>query len=234
LEFLLEDFLTYKDLHHGTLEVTTKDPIPRTYIIDDPELELVISPRGSGSTDVQQFAYTGTQMANLLAASRDAAATRFLGDSFIQQRADLQQRDVTTALGGSGLGSGSPFDAFAVTPFTLAFTPGSTDFNKLVVPPPPVFDSRPPDAGELQVRRSVKVDTVDTTAPAAPVLDLVASDDTGSSSSDNLTNKASVHVSVAAEDGARVDLSDGQSAIASGGSVTFTVSLAAGDNTFTA
>src|SRR5262249_36014348 len=139
-----------------------------------------------------------------------------------------------TALGGSGPGSGSPFDAFAVTPFTLAFTPGSTDFNKLVVPPPPVFDSRPPDAGELEVRRSVRVDTVDTTAPAAPVLDLVASDDTRSSSSDNLTNKASVHISVAAEDGARVDLSDGQSAIASGGSVTFTVSLAAGDNTFTA
>src|SRR5262249_31751432 len=81
-------------------------------------------------------------------------------------------------------------------------------------------------AGSVRIRR-------DWTPPSAPVLDLVASDDTGSSSSDNLTNKASVHISVAAEDGARVDLSDGQSAIASGGSVTFTVSLAAGDNTFT-
>src|SRR5262249_52088744 len=74
-------------------------------------------------------------------------------------------------------------------------------------------------AGSLTISR-------DSTAPAAPVLDLVASDDTGSSSSDNLTNKASVHISVAAEDGARADLSDGHTAIARGGSATFPLPLA--------
>src|SRR5262249_60702759 len=60
-------------------------------------------------------------------------------------------------------------------------------------------------AGNTSAAGSLTI-TRDSTPPATPVLDLIASDDTGSSSSDNLTNKASVHISVAAEDGARVDL----------------------------
>src|SRR5262249_17872864 len=82
-------------------------------------------------------------------------------------------------------------------------------------------------AGSLTIRR-------DSTPPSAPVLDLVASDDTGSSSSDNLTNKASVPDSVTADDGARAPLSYAHLPYTTRCRSTFTVSLAAGDNTFTA
>src|SRR5262249_57393918 len=65
-------------------------------------------------------------------------------------------------------------------------------------------------AGNTSAAGSLTI-TRDSIPPAAPVLDLVAGDDTGVSNSDNLTNKASVHIAVAAEDGALVSLSDGHS-----------------------
>lgn len=75
--------------------------------------------------------------------------------------------------------------------------------------------------------------TLDTLAPDAPVIDLVAADDSGASDGDNLTNLASVRLSVAAETGATVTL-NGQSAVATAGAASFTVALVEGANAFSA
>lgn len=75
--------------------------------------------------------------------------------------------------------------------------------------------------------------TLDTLAPDAPVIDLAAADDSGASDGDNLTNLASVTLSVAAETGATVTL-NGQSAVATAGGASFTVALAEGANAFSA
>src|SRR5262249_26738726 len=125
-------------------------------------------------------------------------------------RVDLSDGQSAIASGGS------------VT-FTVSLAAGDNTFTATATDAP----SNHSPGGSLTISRH-------STPPQAPVLDPVPTRRSSDPSSDNLTNKASVHISVAAEDGARVDLSDGQSAIASGGSVTFTVSLAAGDNTFTA
>ena len=76
--------------------------------------------------------------------------------------------------------------------------------------------------------------TLDTLAPDAPVIDLVATEDSGASSTDDLTNRASVTLSVAAEAGSTVTLNDGQSAIATAGLASFTVGLSEGLNGFSA
>jgi VCBS repeat-containing protein len=75
--------------------------------------------------------------------------------------------------------------------------------------------------------------TIDTSAPGAPVIDLAAAEDTGASDSDNLTNRASVTLSVLAETGSTVTL-NGQSALATAGAASFTVALAEGHNSFSA
>src|SRR5258708_858803 len=57
----------------------------------------------------------------------------------------------------------------------------------------------------------------------------------GSSNTDNLTNKPSVQINVAAEAGSLVALSDGQTGTAdASGQASFTVALAEGANNFTA
>ena len=75
--------------------------------------------------------------------------------------------------------------------------------------------------------------TVDTAAPNAPALDLADTDDSGVSASDNLTSKASVTVSIAAETGSTVHLGS-QSAVASGGAASFTIALNEGVNALSA
>ena len=88
------------------------------------------------------------------------------------------------------------------------------------------------EAGNVSTAGTLAI-TRDSAGPAAPALDLLAADDSGASASDNLTNKASVRVSVAAEAGSTVQLG-GQSAVATGGAATFTVALNEGLNTLSA
>jgi VCBS repeat-containing protein len=73
--------------------------------------------------------------------------------------------------------------------------------------------------------------TIDTAAPGLPTIDLAAAEDSGASDSDDLTNRASVTLSVSAETGSTVTL-NGQSAVAVAGLASFTVALAEGVNGF--
>jgi len=62
---LLDDgTIAYKDLPHGTLYITTKEPIPRTIIHDDPGETLVLRRTGSGVT-VNRVTHSSDQMATL-------------------------------------------------------------------------------------------------------------------------------------------------------------------------
>src|SRR5262245_13329334 len=63
------DSITYKDLPHGTYQVTTREPIPRTIIVDDPGQGFVVRPEGTGAV-LQQFPVSPAEMLSLMAASR--------------------------------------------------------------------------------------------------------------------------------------------------------------------
>jgi hypothetical protein len=83
--------------------------------------------------------------------------------------------------------------------------------------------------------------TVDSTAPDAPTgLDLITADDTGASSTDNLTNKQSVKISGTAEAGATVELFDNGASLgtttadATTGDFSFDVTLTEGARLITA
>ena len=72
--FLDYDLIPFDDLAGGAFTVTTKEPNPRTFIVDNPGVTLVIR-GGSGSTFIaEQSANSALRMAELQAASRDAFA----------------------------------------------------------------------------------------------------------------------------------------------------------------
>src|SRR5205807_2459813 len=95
-------------------------------------------------------------------------------------------------------------------------------------------------AGNTGAASGSLVVSIDTSAPAAPSApDLIAATDSGSSSTDDLTNVAAATYTGTAEAGSTVTLFDGASsvgqAVATGGSYTITSSsLADGDHTLTA
>ena len=115
ITFLQYDTLTYKDFQHGRFEISTKEAVPRVFMVDDPAVTVELNRTSSGIA-FQQLPNTPAQMANLLAASQNAAATYSVGlqDPFIrqQQRADVQQptdtatgstRTASAASGSGGL-----------------------------------------------------------------------------------------------------------------------------------
>jgi hypothetical protein len=71
-------------------------------------------------------------------------------------------------------------------------------------------------AGNVSAASAALTITVDGTAPAAPTdLDLIAADDSGASSTDNLTNKQNVTITGLATVNARVELFDGATSLGS-------------------
>ena len=99
--FLDYDLIPYDDLAGGAFTVTTKDPNPRTFIVDNPGVTLVIR-GGSGSTFiVEQSPNSALRMAELQAASRDAFAI------FSQGQLD----PITGGWRKAALGSGGSGDA---------------------------------------------------------------------------------------------------------------------------
>ncbi|WP_397580560.1 beta strand repeat-containing protein [Sphingorhabdus sp.] len=71
-------------------------------------------------------------------------------------------------------------------------------------------------AGNVSAASAALTITVDGTAPAAPTdLDLIAADDSGASSTDNLTNKQNVTITGLAAVNARVELFDGATSLGS-------------------
>ncbi len=121
ITFLQYDTLTYKDFQHGKFEISTKEVVPRVFMVDDPAVTVELN-RTSSGINFQQLPNTPAQMANLLAASQSAATTYSVGlqDPFIrqQQRADVQQPTDTvtgsirtataTATAASGSGGLAP------------------------------------------------------------------------------------------------------------------------------
>ncbi|MFN7719220.1 MAG: beta strand repeat-containing protein, partial [Sphingomonadaceae bacterium] len=93
-------------------------------------------------------------------------------------------------------------------------------------------------AATLWVQQGVKI--VGASAPTAPSgLDLITADDTGPSSTDNLTNKQSVTITGTAEVGSTVELFDGTTSrgtktVSATGAFSFTVTLDAGAHSITA
>ena len=69
--FLDDDTITYKDFAHGTFELTTKEPIPRHIIVEDPGQTVVLSKVGSGLT-VNQLDNSATRMEELRVAQQEA------------------------------------------------------------------------------------------------------------------------------------------------------------------
>src|SRR6185437_13275161 len=129
---------------------------------------------------------------------------------------------------GTVAGQTATADGSGHASFTVSLVEGDNSFSATATDAAGNTSS----AGTL----SVKLDDI---APTAPVLTLVAADDTGSSNADDLTNKSTVHISVAAEAGSTVHLDDGtvagQTATADGsGHASFTVSLVEGGNSFSA
>jgi hypothetical protein len=127
----------------------------------------------------------------------------------------------TTAVGGLSRFSFEAELAASVTPY--AITAKATDA-----------------AGNVSVASDALAITVDRTAPAAPIdLDLIALDDTGTLSTDNLTKNENVTITGRAEAGATVELFDGATSLGfatADGSGVFSrvVTLAAGVRSITA
>ncbi|WP_426442415.1 M10 family metallopeptidase C-terminal domain-containing protein [Bradyrhizobium genosp. P] len=71
--FLDDDTITYKELHHGVFELTTKEANPRHIIVEDPGETVVLSRRGS-SISVNAIANTPAQMQALQMAQQAALA----------------------------------------------------------------------------------------------------------------------------------------------------------------
>src|SRR5262245_2783710 len=71
--FLDDGTITYKDLPHGTFEITTRDG--RDIIADDPGATIVVDPTGS----IQRIPNSSSRMAELQQAQQTALATLSLG-----------------------------------------------------------------------------------------------------------------------------------------------------------
>ena len=87
---LLDDeTIAYKELKHGVFVIVTKEPNPRTIVVDDPGVSFVLRRDGT-VVSVQSVANSPAQMAQLQGVYEGVAATLAQGmqDPFIQQ---LQQ-----------------------------------------------------------------------------------------------------------------------------------------------
>ena len=134
-EFLLDDLITYKDMEHGTFQLVIKGPVPRTIIVDDPEVTVVVN---SAATEVQQITNTAADMAALLAASQDAHATYMLG----------QADPFTTGSvpGQRAQGSGGAFDVAQLTPKSSNVGESGSNTDEPSPNPPPFVDVSPADS----------------------------------------------------------------------------------------
>src|SRR5689334_10239618 len=96
LAFLIDDTMDTNDLEHGIFQVTTLDGQVTT--IGDTLESVIIRPRGAGVA-IERVINTPQQMADLLAASKDAQ------EAHQKAQQDIDITDLTPTQGGS---SGSP------------------------------------------------------------------------------------------------------------------------------
>src|SRR5262245_4182560 len=168
--YLDDSDIGYKDLAHGTYELTTKEPVPRTIIVDDPGETVIISPTGSGGVGVNRAPNSPTQMEDLHAQSERTAEL-------------LRGQD-------GPLGSGTP-DNRPTTPSgpdTHPFSPQPINFIQPESPPAvitttvlldvPSPQSPPPPAPQQPI--------------ATPTITLAQ--DTGISATDGITSDGTVRI----------------------------------------
>src|SRR5262245_44188621 len=145
--FLDDGTITYKDLPHGTFEITTRDG--RVIIADDPGETIVVDPTGS----VARIPNSSSRMAELQQAQQTALATLSLG----QQGAapggsSTQQFDLPAQLTPINFGSPSTGPApDAVT--TTHVTAASSGFIEVaqLKPPTVVTPALAPGAGSQPI-----------------------------------------------------------------------------------
>jgi len=68
-----EDRISYKDMPHGVFELVTKEAIPRTILVEDPEQTIVLSKVGS-TISVNQLTNSAARMDELQAAQQELYA----------------------------------------------------------------------------------------------------------------------------------------------------------------
>lgn len=143
--FLDDGRITYKDLAHGSFELVTKEPVPRSFIVEDPGETIVLRSQGSG-VSVSQVTNSAARMAELRAAQQDALATYEKG---------------LGSLGSSSL----PFaDQLPVQPINFIEDDG----------PSPPQDSLPPiPSAAMLVHEIIVVRPPPPPPPAPPVLNAV-------------------------------------------------------------
>src|SRR5262245_57159942 len=148
--FLDDGTITYKDLPHGTFEITTRDG--RVIIADDPGETIVVDPTGS----VARIPNSSSRMAELQQAQQTALATLSLG----QQGAapggsSTQQFDLPVQLTPINFiqPSSGPLQE-AITTHVTAASSGFIDVTNQIKPPV-VIPALAPDAGPRTVVEAI-------------------------------------------------------------------------------
>jgi VCBS repeat-containing protein len=143
--FLDDGNITYKDLEHGAFELTTKEVIPRHFLVEDPGQTVILRSQGS-SVSVSQSTNSLARMAELQAAQQEALAIYEKG---------MESR-----------GSSTPpaLDRLPVEPINFIQNDGSTPAQDLPALPGSIFASVP----ELIIAK------IPPPPPTPPILNAVA------------------------------------------------------------
>ncbi|WP_334495590.1 VCBS domain-containing protein [Bradyrhizobium sp. AZCC 1678] len=122
---LLDDGnITYKDLEHGAFELTTKEVIPRHFLVEDPGQTIILRSQGS-SISVSQSTNSAARMAELQAAQQEALATFEKG------------------LGSTGSSTPPPLEQLPVQPINFIPIDDSTPVQDLPALPAVILASVP-------------------------------------------------------------------------------------------
>ncbi len=122
--FLDDGNITYKDLAHGAFELTTKEVIPRHFLVEDPGQTIILRSQGS-SVSVSASTNSPARMAELQAAQQDALATFEKG------------------LGSTGLSTPPALEQLPVQPINFIQIDNSSPEQDLPAPPGSIFASVP-------------------------------------------------------------------------------------------
>ena len=171
-----EDRITYDDLPHGRFEITTKEAVPKVFLIEHPGETVVLHRQGSTLT-VEHITNAPARMEELQAAQQGALRTFTLGvrDTFIerQQRADISQPTSTSSGGSSG--TAAPSNPSDTSPITTHLT--ATD---VITAPSSTTDSVTSSlsvaSNNLGTSNTILVVTNTTSASVLPPLTLVVAD----------------------------------------------------------
>ena len=141
--FLDDGNITYKDLAHGAFELTTKEVIPRHFLVEDPGQTIILRSQGS-SVSVSASTNSPARMAELQAAQQDALATfeKGLGSTGSSTPPALEQLPVQP-INFIQIDNSSPEQDLPALPGSIFASVPDIIFGKLPPPPPtpPTFNA---------------------------------------------------------------------------------------------